>query len=88
MTANIALARQSLYKASIDKRKYMTVKLIAAWVIGGLFLLAGVWIVSNLEFTVGVSEASYALALIIALGFVLAAGLLWIAVAVATRNHE
>ena len=66
----------------------MTLKLIAAWIIGGLFLLAGVWIVSNLEITVGVSETSYILALLAALGLILAAGLLWISVAVATRHHE
>lgn len=66
----------------------MTLKLIAAWIIGGLFLLAGVWIVSNLEMTVGVSETSYILALLAALGLILAAGLLWISVAVATRHHE
>ena len=66
----------------------MTLKLIAAWIIGGLFLLAGVWIVSNLEMTVGVSETSYILALLAALGLILASGLLWISVAVATRHHE
>ncbi|GAF86522.1 unnamed protein product [marine sediment metagenome] len=66
----------------------MTVKLIAAWVGGGLLLLAGIWIASNLEMTVGVSETSYILALLVALGLILAAGLLWISVAVATRHHE
>ena len=66
----------------------MTLKLIAAWITGGLFLLAGVWIVSNLEMTVGVSETSYILALLAALGLILASGLLWISGAVATRHHE
>ncbi len=66
----------------------MTVKLIATWIIGGLFLLSGIWIVSNLELTVGVPETSYILALLSALGLILAAGLLWISVAVATRHHD
>ena len=66
----------------------MTLKLIAAWIGGGLLLLAGVWIASNLEMTVGVSETSYILALLVALGLILASGLLWISVAVATRHHE
>ena len=66
----------------------MTVKLIGAWIAGGLLLLAGIWIVSNLEMTVGVSETSYILALLAALGLILASGLLWISVAVATRHHE
>lgn len=66
----------------------MTLKLIAAWIIGGLFLLGGVWIISNLEMTVGVSQNSYILALLAALGLILASGLLWISVAVATRHHE
>lgn len=66
----------------------MTLKLIGAWVAGGILLLAGIWIVSNLEMTVGVSETSYILALLAALGLILASGLLWISVAVATRHHE
>jgi hypothetical protein len=66
----------------------MTVKLIAAWIIGGLFMLSGIWIISNLEMTLGVSGASYALALLAALGLILASGLLWISVAVATRHHD
>ncbi|RLJ09564.1 MAG: hypothetical protein DRP15_03320 [Candidatus Aenigmatarchaeota archaeon] len=65
----------------------MSFKLIAAWIVGGFFLLAGTWIVQNLEINVGVSEWQYALALIIAFILFLAAGLCWISVAVATR-HE
>lgn len=67
---------------------HMTLKLIAAWIAGGLLLLAGIWIVSNLEMTVGVSGNSYILALLVALGLILASGLLWISVAVATKHNE
>jgi hypothetical protein len=65
----------------------MSAKLVLAWIIGGLFLLGGVWITQNLELNVGVSEFQYALALVIAFVLMLMAGLCWISVAVATR-HE
>ena len=64
----------------------MSIKHIAAWIAGAIFLVIGVWIVSNLEFTIGVSEFSYAFALLIAFLFFLVAGLCWITVAVATRR--
>ena len=64
----------------------MSFKLIATWLIGGVFLLFGVWIVNNLEFTIGVSEFSYAFAMVIALLFFLVAGLCWISVAVGTKH--
>jgi len=64
----------------------MSVKLIATWVIGGLFLLFGTWIVQNLELTLGVSELSYIFAMAIALLFFLVAGLCWISVAVGTKH--
>ncbi|GAF81711.1 unnamed protein product [marine sediment metagenome] len=64
----------------------MSVKLIATWVIGAIFLLFGIWIVNNLELTIGVSEFSYAFAMFIALLFLLLAGLCWISVAVGTRH--
>ena len=58
-----------------------------AWIIGGLFLLGGVWIVQNLELNAGVGEFQYALALLIALVLFLISGLCWISVAVATRQE-
>jgi len=64
----------------------MGFKLIATWIIGGIFLLFGVWIVRNLEFTIGVSEFSYAFAMVIALLFFLVAGMAWISVAVGTKH--
>jgi len=65
----------------------MSAKLVMAWIIGGLFLLGGVWIVQNLEMNVGVGEFQYTLALLIALVLFLIAGLCWISVAVATRQE-
>ena len=66
----------------------MSGKLIASWILGGVFFLAASWIISNLRLDVGVSEISFALAMIIALIFYLVGGLLWISVAVATRHKS
>jgi hypothetical protein len=57
-----------------------------AWILGGLFLLGGTWIIQNLQLNVGVSEFQYGLALVIALILFLLAGLCWISVSVATRQ--
>lgn len=65
---------------------HMSFKLISTWVIGGLFLLLGTWIIQNLKLTIGVSEFSYAFAMVIALLFFLVTGLCWISVAVGTRQ--
>ncbi len=65
----------------------MEVKLVIVWIIGGLLLLAGTWIVSNLELAIGVTQVSYAVALLGSLVLYLLAGLCWISVAVATRGH-
>ncbi|RLJ08927.1 MAG: hypothetical protein DRP13_00330 [Candidatus Aenigmatarchaeota archaeon] len=65
----------------------MTGKLVFTWIMGSFFLLAGVWIVRNLEMNIGVNEFQYLFALIIAFVLILVAGLCWISVAVATR-HE
>jgi hypothetical protein len=65
----------------------MSAKLVLVWILGGLFILGGVWIVQNLEMNVGVGEFQYGLALVIAFVLVLLAGLCWISVAVATRQE-
>ena len=62
-------------------------KLILVWILGGLFLLAGIWIVSNLELTEGVTIIAYSMALLAALVLVLLGGLCWISVAVATKSQ-
>jgi membrane protein DedA with SNARE-associated domain len=61
-------------------------RLIGAWIAGGLFMLMGTWIVNNLRLETGVSEVSYVLALIVALVFFLIAGLCWINVSVAAKH--
>ena len=65
----------------------MSAKLVLAWIVGGLFLLGGMWIVSNLEMNIGVGDFQNGLALLIALVLFLVAGLCWISVAVATRQE-
>ena len=60
--------------------------MVMAWILGGLLLLGGTWIVQNLQLNVGVTEFQYGLALVIALILFLIAGLCWISVAVATRQ--
>ncbi|MHA2065760.1 MAG: hypothetical protein ACXABY_15390 [Candidatus Thorarchaeota archaeon] len=55
---------------------------------GGFFMLIGVWIVNNLEMNIGVSQVSYILALIVALIFILIAGLMWINVASGLKHHR
>lgn len=64
----------------------MSMKLVGAWVIGALLLVAGTWIIQNLKFEIGVSELSYGLAFIVAFILFLLGGLAWISVAVATRK--
>ncbi len=60
--------------------------MVGTWIAGGFFFLIGTWIVNNLRLETGVSQLSYALALIIALVFFLVAGLAWINVAVAAKH--
>lgn len=64
----------------------MTKKLVSVWVLGGILITFGAWIVNNLEKTIGVSDFSYATALFIAFVAFLLAGLCWISVAVATKH--
>jgi len=64
----------------------MSVKLVGVWILGGVFMLLGTWIIQNLELNVGVSGFSYMLALLIALVMFLLTGLAWISVSVATRH--
>lgn len=65
----------------------MSVKLISFWVLGAVLLVAGAWIINNLELVVGVPEPAYIIALLIAFVLFLVAGLCWISVSVATRKR-
>lgn len=62
-------------------------KLVLAWIAGALLLLAGTWIMGNLEPTVGVTAPSYYLAVSAAFVLFMLAGLCWIAVANSTKSH-
>ena len=66
----------------------MSGKLVVTWIVGGFFMLIGCWIVNNLEMNIGVSQVSYALALLVALIFFLIAGLMWINVASGLKHHR
>ncbi len=61
-------------------------KLVVFWLIGGVLLLLGSWIIGHAEQNVGVPELSYALAILISFVLILAGGLCWIAVAAATKH--
>ncbi len=65
----------------------MSTKLIAVWVIGALLLFGGVWIVDNLEMTLGVPVASYAMGMVVSIILFLLAGLCWISVSVGARRR-
>ena len=56
----------------------MAVKHVLVWFMGGLLMLAGSWIMSNLEMTVGVTQMSYYMAMVAALVLFLLAGMCWI----------
>lgn len=64
----------------------MSSKLVFSWILGGIFLTLGIWILNNLRFGLGVSELSYATAMLVSLIFILIAGLLWINVSVAVKH--
>ncbi len=64
----------------------MSSKLVFSWILGGIFLTLGIWILNNLKFGLGVSELSYATAMLVSLIFILIAGLLWINVSVAVKH--
>jgi hypothetical protein len=63
-------------------------KLILFWIIGALALLLGSWIAGHVEKTLGVTDLSYALALLVALILFLFGGFLWIAVAIGVMHEE
>jgi hypothetical protein len=65
----------------------MSSKLVFSWILGGVFMSLGVWIINNLKLGLGVSEFSYSIAMMIAFIFILVAGLLWINVSVAVKHR-
>lgn len=65
----------------------MSSKLVVSWILGGVFILLGVWITNNLEMGLGVNEMAYAIAMIVSLIFILVGGLLWINTSVAVKHQ-
>jgi hypothetical protein len=65
----------------------MSSKLVVSWILGGVFILLGVWITNNLELGLGVNEMAYAIAMIVSLIFILIGGLLWINTSVAVKHQ-
>jgi len=64
----------------------MEIKLVIFWILGSLLTLGGAWIIGNLEMPVGVTQVSYAIAVIASMVMFLLAGLCWISVAVAAKH--
>lgn len=56
------------------------------WVVGAVFILFGSMIAGSLQKTIGVTDISYALAILIAFVFFLIGGLLWISVSFAIKS--
>ncbi len=65
----------------------MSHKLVIVWIVGGILMLGGNWIMGNLESQVGVTASSYYMAIIAALILFLLSGLCWIAVAVSAKGQ-
>ncbi len=64
-----------------------SVKLVGVWILGGILLLLGSLIMTNLKLgSPGVSEFNLILSSVLALILFLGAGICWISVSVATRH--
>lgn len=63
-------------------------KLAAFWIIGSLAILFGAWIAGHVEMTLGVTQQSYLIALLIAFLLILFGGLCWVAIAVRIAEEE
>jgi len=66
----------------------MSGRLIGSWILGSVFMLVAIWVVSNLKLDLGVSEFSYWVTLLLAFILVLLGGFSWISVASATRKQH
>ena len=64
------------------------IKIMAFWIIGALMILLGSMIAGRVEMGLGVSDAGFFFALLIALVLFLLGGLLWISVAIATKTSK
>lgn len=72
----------------VTKKELPEGKLALFWVAGSVLVLAGAWIAGHLEWTVGVTPASYYGTLTLALILIMIGSLAWIAVAIAVAHHR
>ena len=61
-------------------------KIVTFWILGSVCITFGAMIAGHLEKTLGVSDLSFAFALMIAFVLFLVGGLLWISVATAVKE--
>jgi len=61
-------------------------KIVAFWVLGAICLLLGSMISGHLEKDIGVTDASYFIALLFSFILFLLGGLLWISVSIAVKT--
>lgn len=66
----------------------MSHKIILTWVGGSVLIFLSIWMLSNLEKTIGVSEITYALMVFMSFILVLLGGFLWISTAVSSREKK
>ncbi len=72
----------------VTKKELPEGKLALFWIAGSVLVLAGVWIAGHLEWTIGVTQASYYGSLALALLLIMIGSLAWIAVAIAVAHHR
>lgn len=63
-------------------------KLAVFWIVGSIAILFGAWIVGHVEMTLGVTQQSYAIALLISLLLIMFGGICWVAIAVRIAEEE
>ncbi len=61
-------------------------KIVTFWVLGAVCMMFGSMIAGRIDKTIGVTDASYLLALIVAFILFLFGGLLWVSVAIAVQK--
>jgi hypothetical protein len=64
------------------------IKIMAFWILGAIMLMIGSMIAGRVEAGIGVSDAGFFFALLIAFVLFLVGGLLWISVAIATKTAK
>lgn len=63
-------------------------KLAIFWIVGAIAILFGAWVAGHVEMTLGTTQQSYIIALIVSLLLILFGGLCWIAISVRIAEEE